>query len=266
VRRAARLMILLLFPRLVAAAPARPLTVILDPGHGGTNAGAFGPEAGLPEKRLTLELCQRVAARLRWLVPGARVALTRTRDEYLTLAERVRRANAQQASLFVSVHANASETRSRDGFETFILSRDASDRESGRLALLENGASAQPRSSHGGGALPAILADLRHSAAHAASLALARDIQRRLSQARGADRNRGVRQAPFDVLMGLRMPAVLVEVGYLDHPIEGPELRLAAVQDRIAAAIAAAVHDHWAGRVLDSPPSPTSPAAPRAGR
>ena len=256
-------LLLLLTPRLAAAGPTPVLTVMIDPGHGGTNAGAYGPEAGLLEKRLTLELGQRVAARLRWRVPGSRVMLTRTRDEYLTLAERVRRANAHQVHLFVSLHANASEARSRDGFETFILSRDASDREAAKLALLENSGTAGPHGAPGGGPLRVILADLAQSAAHAASLGLARAMQRRLTEVRGADRNRGVRQAPFDVLMGLRMPAVLVEVGYLDHPVEGPELRQAAVQERIAGAIAAAVHDHWLGRASEPPPAAGDP---RAGR
>jgi N-acetylmuramoyl-L-alanine amidase len=247
---------------LTLAHPAPPLTVVLDPGPGGTSLGAYGPEARLQEKRLTLELCQRVAARLRWLVPGARVHLTRTRDEYLTLAERVRRANAHGGQVFLSVHANASETRSRSGFETFILSRDASDREAGRLALLENSVSHRGRLPQGSGALRAILADLQQSAIHAASLGLARAVQRRLAEARGADRDRGVRQAPFDVLMGLRMPAVLVEVGYLDHPVEGVELRQSAVQERIAASIAAAVRDHWLG----TPRALPTTAMPRAGR
>ena len=246
------------------ADPAQPLTVILDPGHGGTNTGAYGPEAAITEKRLTLELCQRVAARLRWLVPGARVQLTRTRDEYLTLAERVRRANAQQGRLFISVHANASDTRSRSGFESFILSRDASDLEAARLALFENTSAASGAVASRGSALRTILAELQQSATQVASLRLARAVQRRLVEVRGAERNRGVRQAAFDVLMGLRMPAVLVEVGYLDHPAEGPELRQVAVQERIASAIAAAVRDHWVGQPGEAPLP--AEATPRAGR
>jgi N-acetylmuramoyl-L-alanine amidase len=257
------LLVLCAAPR-AEAGPTPALTVMVDPGHGGTNAGAYGPEADLLEKKLTLELGQRVAARLRWLVPGSRVLLTRTRDEYLTLAERVRRANAHQAHLFISLHANASQTRSRDGFETFILSRDASDREAARLALLENSGPAGGTKSPGSsGPLHVILADLQQSAAHAASLGLARIMQRRLAEVRGAERNRGVRQAPFDVLMGLRMPAVLVEVGYIDHPVEGPELRQTAVQERIAGAIATAVRDHWLGRATEPPPAANDP---RAGR
>jgi N-acetylmuramoyl-L-alanine amidase len=239
-----------------AAAAGSPATVMIDPGHGGTNTGAFGPEVRRHEKQLTLRLAERVASYLAQWLPGGRVLLTRARDEYLTLAQRVERANQARAGLFLSLHLNASEGRDRTGFESFILSRDASDREASRLALLENREAGRPEASRlGRDAVAAILSDLRHTAAHAESAGLARAVQRALRRVRGVERDRGVRQAPFDVLSGLRMPGVLIEAGYLDHPVEGRELAEPAVREGIAAAIASAVVEHLASlRSIPKPP------------
>ena len=187
-----------------AAAPARagggPL-IMLDPGHGGTNRGAHGPEIHAHEKQLTLVTTRRLARYLRHLVPGARVQLTRTRDTYLTLARRVELANEARATLFVSMHFNASESRAMKGYEVFILSREASENEAGRLAMRR--AVATPT------VIDGIVSDLQQSAAHGRSAQLARRIHRRLRAVRGAAIDRGVRQAPIDVLMGLTMPGVL---------------------------------------------------------
>jgi N-acetylmuramoyl-L-alanine amidase len=222
---------------LSGSALAAPV-VVLDPGHGGTNYGAQNPESQVYEKRLTLMLAQRTASYLQQWVPYLRVVLTRTRDEYVTLEQRVKRANASGGELFVSLHLNATENRGRQGFETFLLSRDASDQEAARLAARENRATAgQGRAA----VLQAILADLRQSAAHGESAALARSLQQALARARGAARDRGVRQAPFDVLMGLHMPAALVEVGFIDHPVEGTDLAQAATQEQIAIALAVGI-------------------------
>src|SRR5512138_1917388 len=93
--------------------------VVLDPGHGGSNTGAAGVVLGLYEKRLTLALAREVARRLE--AAGLTVVLTREDDRYVSLRERVRRANASGAVLFVSIHANASPTRAQRGYETYIL-------------------------------------------------------------------------------------------------------------------------------------------------
>jgi N-acetylmuramoyl-L-alanine amidase len=215
-------------------------TVVLDPGHGGSNSGALGPEARIYEKRLTLILARRTQSFIEQWVPGVKVVLTRTQDEYLTLAERARKANAARADLFVSIHCNASESRSSSGFQSFILSREASDQESARLAQAENrGTGPEPPATPE--VVRAILRDLQHSAHHAASAELASAMQRALRVARGAQLDQGIRQAPFDVLLGLRMPGVLVEVGYIDHPVEGRDLLRPHVQEQIAVALATAI-------------------------
>src|SRR5262245_43781638 len=101
------------------------LTVVLDPGHGGSNVGAAGVVEGLYEKRLTLALARAVERRL--VAAGVNVVLTRTDDRFTSLRERVRRSAAAGADLFVSVHANASPARSQRGFETYILTPEAVD-------------------------------------------------------------------------------------------------------------------------------------------
>ncbi|MCC6751376.1 MAG: N-acetylmuramoyl-L-alanine amidase [Deltaproteobacteria bacterium] len=253
--RSAVALLLLGWPLAAAAEPV----VMLDPGHGGSNQGAFGPEAGRHEKQLTLELARRCQLALRRLLPEARVVLTRGDDRYLTLAERVRRANSARATLFVSLHLNASPSRSEQGFQTYVLSAEASDREARRLAWREN---RHDGPGHGGGGaaegqasdvdrrqddLRAIVTEVRQRSAqrHAARLAAA--IHRALTGLRGRERDRGLRQAPFDVLMGLEMPGVLVELGHIDHPVEGPELARAETQTRLAEALASGIARHVRG-------------------
>jgi N-acetylmuramoyl-L-alanine amidase len=235
---------------LIGLAPAEPHAkgvktplIVLDPGHGGTNRGAHGMAHGRHEKELTLVLAKRAAKALKKMLPRARVRLTRRQDRYLTLAQRRDLANRWGATVFVSIHLNASRSRSQSGFETYVLSTEASDKEAVRLAHAENGrdANATRPAPRKGGNVAAILGDLQQRATHARSLALAKSMQRALRAARPKANNRGVRQAPFDVLLGLRMPGVLVEVGFIDHVIEGKQMVDKAVQARIADAIAKGV-------------------------
>jgi N-acetylmuramoyl-L-alanine amidase len=228
----------------VAAAAARPATtrkaaprppgqklVMLDPGHGGSNTGARSVVDGVHEKHLTMILARQVAARLERR--GVAVALAREVDEYVSLRERAERANRAGADLFVSIHCNASEARSQRGFETYVLSPRAADIDA--RALRGEPTDARP----GADAETArILDDVERGFSHGASASLAAAIQGQLAARRGRDRDRGVRQSSMDVLFGPRMPAVLVEVGFIDHPIEGHELLEPEVQSAIADAIA----------------------------
>jgi N-acetylmuramoyl-L-alanine amidase len=218
------------------AAGAPRFRVVLDPGHGGSNTGCAGVVEGVYEKRFTLALSLAVAERLR--AAGVDVQLTREDDRYLTLRERVRTANAANADLFVSVHANASPSRAQRGFETWVLAPDALDVDTRAIRAGDG----PPRP----GVAPevaAILDDAERGGALAPSLRVAAHMQERLTEVWGASRARGVRQGTQDVLMGLTMPGVLVEVGFLDHPIEGASLLLHDVRARLADAIAAAILD-----------------------
>ncbi len=213
---------------LLVAHPAAALTVVIDPGHGGSNCGAVGPGPQKPiEKRVTLAVAQALRRELERR--GAHVVMTRERDAYLTLGERVRRANGARADLFLSIHANASLDHSRRGVETFVASRE----------LVDVRAATTARGAHDPAYAMALRAQVRFIAGESARLA--RAVQTRLAATRPGDR--GVRQAPYDVLDGVQVPAVLVEVGFVDHASEGLELARREVQRAIARALADGVVD-----------------------
>jgi N-acetylmuramoyl-L-alanine amidase len=223
-----------MFASLPALAAPR---VVLDAGHGGSNPGALGADReGTREKQLTLLLAEAVAARLR--ADGIDVRLTRDRDRTLTLRHRVEHAVAVDADLFVSIHANASPQRTQRGYETFILTARGVDVDARAL----RGDTSAPRPG-----LPrdvaAVLDDVERGAVQWEAADLAGRVQAELRSRRGAGRDRGVRQDAHHVLLGATMPAVLVEVGFIDHPIEGRELATPAVRAEIADAIAEAIRD-----------------------
>lgn len=222
-------------PPAEAPAPAehRPL-VVLDAGHGGSNPGATGALPGLHEKQLTLVVARAVRDRL--VAAGVDVVMTRDRDATMTLRRRMMVANQRGADLFVSLHANASPTRTQRGYETYLLSAAGVDVD-GRALRSDSGT---PRP----GLEPdvaLVLDDVERGAAQWESAELALSIQRELRAARGGAGDRGVRQESHHVLLGATMPAVLVEMGFIDHPLEGRELAQPAVQAQLADAIAAGI-------------------------
>jgi len=213
--------------------------VVLDPGHGGSNPGAQGAIPDLREKHLTLALATQVAALLR--DKGIDVTLTRTTDRTLTLRQRVDTANKLAADLFISIHANASPTRTQRGFETFVLTARGVDVD-GR-ALRSDSRTPRP------GVDPEIalvLDDVERGSSQWEAAELAARMQKSLRTKRGDNGDRGVRQDAHHVLLGATMPAVLVEVGFIDHPIEGKQLAEPGVQAELANAIATAIEDQLA--------------------
>ena len=214
-----------------AASAAASPRVVLDPGHGGSNPGAQGV---LREKALTLTLASQVAARLR--DHGIAVVLTRTDDRTLTLRQRVEVANRLPADLFVSIHANASPTRTQRGYETYVLSARGVDVD-GR-ALRSDATTPRPGVDAD---IALVLDDVERGAAQWEAADLAARMQRALRARRGGEGDRGVRQEAHHVLLGATMPAVLVEVGFIDHPLEGKQLAEPTVQGQIADAIAEAI-------------------------
>jgi N-acetylmuramoyl-L-alanine amidase len=215
--------------------------VILDPGHGGADAGKI-TASGLREKDLTLAISLRLASVLR--ERGYEVHLTRTRDVLVPLDERPRLANRwkqeRQAALFLSIHANSADSRHAVGFETFFLAEPRTEEER-RAAEREN---ASVRFESGPAApiseLEHILNALRDDFYQRASNDLAQVVQEQFG-AFHPGRDRGVKQAGFRVLLGARMPAILVEVGFLSNPQEARLLSAADFQLRIAVGIADAV-------------------------
>jgi len=230
--------ILLALTLMTSSALAAPL-VVLDPGHGGSNAGAQGAVATLHEKQLTLAIANQVAVKLR--DKGIAVQLTRTDDRTLTLRQRTEIADRANADLFVSIHANASPTRTQRGYETYVLTTKGVDVDARALR-------AEPVTPRTGvdPDIALVLDDVERGAAQWEAADLAARMQRAIKDRRGAEGDRGVRQDSEHVLLGATMPAVLVEVGFIDHPIEGKELAEPNVQAQLAAAIAEAIEDRLA--------------------
>lgn len=223
----------------VAFADGKPPLVVLDPGHGGSNLGAKGAVEGLHEKQLTMAIANLVSERLR--AKGIAVQLTRTSDKTLTLRQRVAIANAAVADLFVSIHANASPTRTQRGYETYVLTPKGVDIDARALR------SDTPTPRPGVDASTAlVLDDVERGAAQWEAADLAARMQHSLKDRRGDDGDRGVRQDAQHVLLGATMPAVLVEVGFIDHPIEGKQLAEDVTQRKLADAIAEAIEDQLA--------------------
>lgn len=221
----------------IATAHAGPRTVVLDPGHGGSNAGAKG--AQLQEKQLTLALATQVAKKLR--TKGVHVVLTRETDRTMTLRQRVAIANRLPADLFISIHGNASPARNQRGYETFVLSARAVDID-GR-ALRSDTPTPRPTVDPD---IALVLDDVERGAAQWEAADLAARMQRALRARRGDTGDRGVRQDSQHVLLGATMPAILVEVGFIDHPLEGRELADPATQAQVADALAEAIEDQLA--------------------
>jgi N-acetylmuramoyl-L-alanine amidase len=213
-------------------------TVVIDAGHGGEESGAKGP-SGLLEKDVTLDVARRLKARL-GADDGTAVILTRDDDRKVPLDDRTAVANHEKADLFVSIHANSSRRDSARGSETYFLSYQATDDDARALAALENDTLGIERGVKGQSGLDLVLWDLAQSAFLKESSDLAEEIQDRLNDTLGV-RNRGIKQAPFRVLMGATMPAVLVEIAFISSPEEERHLREAAFKDRIAEAIATSI-------------------------
>jgi N-acetylmuramoyl-L-alanine amidase len=205
--------------------------VVIDPGHGGEEDGAAGP-TGLLEKDVTLDIARRLKARLE---DGSdvEVVLTRNDDATVALDDRTAIANHERADLFVSIHANASRRTGVRGAETYFLSHQATDDESRVVAAIENNAMGIDAGVQGQPGLEMVLWELAQSAFLKESSALAEMIQDNLNDALDI-RNRGIKQAPFRVLMGATMPAVLVEVGFISNAEEEDKLRRPAFKEKLA--------------------------------
>lgn len=224
-----------------------PWTIVIDPGHGGSDPGALGP-AGHREKDVTMAISKKLAAKLRSGL-GAKVVLTRDRDATLTLAQRKDVANARDADLFISVHANASVRAEAEGIETYYL-KNTNDRATLRLAKLENGVDPLIKGNDVSrdADLPFILSDMVQGSKQGESMALARQIQTELVRSvrpryKGV-RDLGVKQGPFYVLDGTYMPSVLVEAGFITHSAEGARIRSSSYQDLVAEGIYRGIRKH----------------------
>jgi N-acetylmuramoyl-L-alanine amidase len=240
-------------------------TIVIDPGHGGKEVGAIGP-AGLMEKDATLMLCRRLAVALEAKLK-TRVVLTRNDDTVVPLDQRTAIANQYHADLFLSVHMNAAIVKGAHGAETYFLSLDASDKLAEKAAEVENASkNAAPASSSD---LKLMLWDLAQQEYLNESSRLAQAVQEEMNRITGIQ-SRGVKQAPFKVLVGATMPAALVEVAFITNPDEESKIKSDTFQNTVVEALTKAVERYkidYETRIGIAQPPPaapttTTPAAP----
>ena len=205
--------------------------IVIDPGHGGHDTGTIGPH-GLMEKDLCLDVALRLGREIEEKLPGAEVIYTRKDDTFVPLEERTAIANEAKADLFISVHANSSHDAAARGIETYYLNFATSE-ESMAVAAREN-ALAQS-SLHD---LQDIIKKIARNEKVEESKELASDIQdsltHRLQLVSQDERNRGVKKAPFVVLIGANMPSVLSEISFISNPSDEKLLRKTDQRQRVA--------------------------------
>lgn len=215
----------------------RSFKMVIDAGHGGEDPGAIGP-TGLKEKDVVLKIAHKVRAKVKKKL-GWEVVMTREDDRFIPLDERTGIANSENASLFLSIHANACEDRRVSGIESFVLGT-TTDKDALRLAAKENNISPKQVSD-----LQVILADLKLNDPHKVipSSLLADSVQKTLVSSLlkryKRVRDLGVKEAPFVVLIGAEMPSILVEVSFISNPVEEKRLRDSRYLDTLADAIVA---------------------------
>jgi len=227
-------------PAFAAGAPARDRfdVVVIDAGHGGHDDGATGPK-GLAEKDLVLDVSRRLAERLE--SRGLRVVLTRDDDTFVPLEQRTSMANDARADLFVSIHANSAHTAEPRGIETYFVSLESTDDDASRVAARENEAFGEAARIPGADdPLMALLGDMIATEHVVESSHFAKIVQHELAEVDAAS-SRGVKQAPFVVLMGVQMPASLIEIGFLSNPSDEEALRAERHRGHLVDAMARAV-------------------------
>jgi N-acetylmuramoyl-L-alanine amidase len=220
-------------PPLLDIAPSGGMrTIVIDAGHGGDEHGAQGPQGTL-EKDVTLSVARRLKAALEARL-GVRVILTRDRDEAVGLDERAAVANNNKADVFISLHANASVRASASGAEVFYLSLADYGDEAQRVAQGEG--EALPVFGGGTRDIEVILWEMAQARYIEQSAALAQTIESGLRE-RVPMSPRAIQQAPFRVLVGANMPAVLVEMGFISNPDQEKQLASDAFQNNLVQAL-----------------------------
>lgn len=220
-------------PTLTRALGLKIRRIVIDPGHGGHDTGTIGP-TGLEEKNVVLD----VALRLRKLIVrrmGCQVIMTRSTDVFIPLEERTAIANEVGADLFISIHANASRDPAARGIEAYYLNF-TSDPEALALAARENATSRESVYQ-----LQSLIKKIALSEKIGESDEFAKDIDSQLSlrldRAGFRQPNRGVKKAPFVVLIGANMPSVLAEISFLSNPHDERLLKRGSYRERIASAL-----------------------------
>ena len=205
--------------------------IVIDAGHGGHDTGTIGP-SGLMEKDLCLDVALRLGKIIQQRLPSAEVVFTRDDDTFIPLERRTEIANEAKADLFISIHANSSQDHQARGIETYYLNFTGSS-DAMEVAARENALSG-----NGVHDLQDIVAKIARNEKIEESRDLATMVQdslsKRMESVNRGDRNRGVRKAPFVVLIGADMPSVLAEISFLSNPSDEKWLKTPENRQRVA--------------------------------
>ena len=218
-------------------------TIVIDPGHGGKDPGALGTSA-TQEKGIVLSISKKLKEVL--TAKGYSVLMTRETNRFIPLKERTQFATRHKADLFLSIHANASKNPQANGIETYYLDVSSTDKASEQIAARENA-----NSGYSIQELESLLQNIIQESKSEDSRRLAEHVQRKLVHATGAV-DRGVKHARFVVLIGTKVPAILIETGFLSNSTERQRLATTAYQSKVAAAIAEGV-DEFLGKTGGPP-------------
>ena len=216
---------------------AKGKVVVLDAGHGGDDPGAIN--GSLKEKNIVLSIAQKAGKELQGR--GYKVYYTRSKDKFINLRDRTKYANDKAADLFISIHANAAPSKTKAatmrGIETFFLSPARSER-SKNAAALENKSDIEEMNYFSKQTFLNFLNREKIIASNKLAIDVQREVLARAKSVSSKASDGGVREAPFWVLVGALMPAVLLEVGYITHPSEGELINNSKYQDALVKGLA----------------------------
>jgi len=205
--------------------------IVIDAGHGGHDTGTIGPH-GLMEKDLCLDVALRLGHLIEQKLPGAEVVYTRKDDTFIPLEQRTAMANEAKADLFISIHANSSHDHEARGIETYYLNF-ATSQDSLEVATRENALSQE-----GLHDLQDLVKKIARNEKIEESKEFASDVQdsltRRMQLVSQGEKNRGVKKAPFVVLIGANMPSILSEISFISNPSDEKLLRKGDQRQRVA--------------------------------
>ena len=220
-------------------------TVVIDPGHGGKDAGCISRDRKTYEKNLTLAISKLLGDKISRAYPDVRVIYTRTTDKYLTLNERAEIANRNHADLFISIHINSFTSSSPNGFSAHILGQSSNRnrdlfsynidvcRRENSVILLEEDYTTQYQGFDPNDPESFIFLNLMQNAYYEQSLLFAADVEYELSKG-PITHSRGISQDPFYVLWKTSMPAVLLEMGFMSNPSDLKTMNSAAGKEEMA--------------------------------
>ncbi len=229
------------FPHRAGAGKIKLQKVVIDAGHGGNDPGAIGKN-DLREKDVNLDVAKKLSALLR--AEGVQTVLTRATDNFIPLSTRVSIANKSGADLFISIHSNANRSRSLSGFEVYYVAPTVSD--SKRAAFTAKSATLNLRDASffsNAQDLRAIVWDMIYTNSRAEAIELSQALCKVMDASIDAE-ILGSKSARFQVLKGVRMPGVLIEIGFVSNLNEERLLKTGAYREKIAEGILEGIRDY----------------------